>query len=422
MTLVDATHEGRCVRTVLQVGDLHLRSSELADQEPVLRWIGDVCDDRDVDLVVLAGDLSGRAAPHLARPAERNALVSFLARMAEEARHVVVLRGNHDVPDDWKWIQDAWPYGETSLRAWVTAPTTFAFRQDPEDADGPRLLLHCLPYPDRSWVAASARLDREELTGLVEGSLAAICAGWFTEKRPGDRSILSAHAATRGAVTSTGQPLIGTDVEVPVTTLRQSGADLVLLSHIHKPQDASTDGRVLHVGSPWPTDYGEQEDKRIVLAEVAAHDVLPESLPTPCVRRVSVDLEWTGDSWRAPDGWETTDDARVRLRLHYDEGQAVDLAAAEALVPGAVATKLERVPRRIRRERAPEVIAATTPVDRYCAFERSEGRQPDERELTLASCLVDGQALDWLEEEAAAPVATADTVNHGGEQNAFDFS
>ena len=68
----------RPVTRVLQVGDLHLQSRELADQVPVLSWLAAQVLEREVGLVIVAGDLAGLACPHLSRPAERQALLGFV--------------------------------------------------------------------------------------------------------------------------------------------------------------------------------------------------------------------------------------------------------------------------------------------------------------------------------------------------------
>lgn len=351
---------GNRAELLLQTGDLHLRSRELEHQVPVLRWIVSLARDLGVDLVVLAGDLTGRACPHLARPVERQALLEELIQpLREVGAHVVVVRGNHDVPADWRWLH-AVP-GVT----WVERPTTLLFSNG--------FLLHALPYPDRSWLARVVT-GRDDLTTRMADAVRAIVAGFS----PG--GVLTGHLATSGVTLSTGQPLVGSDVEVPSTWLTGRQA---LLNHVHKPQ---VSGSVVHVGSPWATDFGEEEAKRVVVYHCTTGKV--ESVETPASRRLSVDAEWqpTDRSWSISTTpfvpWAGT---LVRVRAHFDEGENVDLSFLEKLVDDrALGGKVERCPRRTHRQRAPEVVVARSPLARLRAFEVAECRAVDARTVALA--------------------------------------
>ena len=350
----------RQIRRVLQVGDLHLATSKLQDQTPVITWLGRLIAEREIDLVIVAGDLTGsRQSPHLSRPVERNALLDFLAPLVAEGVEVLAYPGNHDVEADWAFLPRL---GVT----WVTTPQTVTYLG---------LLVHVLPYPGRGWAAMQGNMTRQEVTERVGGALRAVCA-CFARDGLGP-SILTAHCATTGAKTSSGYAMIGGDVELSESDLLASGAAVVLCNHIHKPQH---NGRVIHVGSPWPVTAAEEETKRVVIYDVETGEI--ESVPTPCVQRATVDATWADGTWDV-EPQNFTERHRVRLRLFYPEGDAINVDAARSICDGAGSVKVERCPERTERQRAPEVVAAHTLAARYLAFEASEGRTPDDREIAM---------------------------------------
>lgn len=354
---------------LLQTGDLHLRTRDLDDQVPVLNWIAQQVREHSVDIVVIAGDLAGRACPHLSRPAERIALLDFVTACTRHCSWVVVLRGNHDVPEDWAWL-NAVP----KVR-YITRPELFNS-------------ILWLPYPDRSWLAAG---EVEDVTVAMSQAIEATTLGLLAQGRT---DVVIGHMATTGAKASTGQPLIGTDVEVSVPALARAGVKLALLNHVHLPQEFTRDEcRVVHVGSPWPTDFGEAEDKRVLLVDDVRNRPMLTSLPTPHVRLMTADLEWNAPLSRWDGDLPAVDDrTRVRLRLTYPEGARIDLEPVRVLEDaGARGVVVQRCPVVERRTRDPEVVAARDPVDRYVAFERSHRREPDAREMALAGDLVAGR-------------------------------
>lgn len=387
------------VHTVLQTGDLHLQSRELEDQQKVLAWIAGQVASRDVGLVVVAGDIAGMACPHLSRPAEREAFRTFLHEVTPMAP-VVVLRGNHDVAADWRWL------GSIPNVRWVERPETFLIgpHHAHDEYPGDMLVLHALPYPDRGWIAAQTE-SAEETTQRMSQALRAIVAGFTVAgMRPGEtptpyrRQILSAHINTGGALASTGQPLIGTDVEMPAEWLE--GFPVVLLNHIHLPQDI---GNAHHVGSPWPNTFGEEEEKSISVVSweakaspvhatrVTGHLPIVDRVWTPAPKRYTTTFRWAPESsdWEHVEGrFLDLAGARVRLKLIYDEGDPIDIPSIERACEDALSVKIERNPVPRRRERSPEVVAATDPVERFVAFEESEGREVDDFVRDLATDFV----------------------------------
>ena len=65
------------------------------EHEAVLGEIVEITKDREVDVVLVAGDLFESAAP---TPESEALVYKTLLRLSEHAQHVVVIAGNHDNP------------------------------------------------------------------------------------------------------------------------------------------------------------------------------------------------------------------------------------------------------------------------------------------------------------------------------------
>lgn len=375
--MISIPHIGR----VIQTGDLHLARDLYEDQRPVCRWLVDQAQDGDV--VILCGDLYGHARPHLSTPGERTFLLEeLILPLRRYGCRVVVVRGNHDHAEDWAWLDHL--------------PGVHYFDRPGQIGNGVTL-INVLPYPDRSWLAAQGG-SRDEVTEATYNALRGVLVGFGIQRaRMGqDRAMLTGHLNVRGALTSTGQPMIGTEVEVPVPWFSEAGIDLALLNHIHLPQEhQGALCEVVHVGSPWPTTYGETEDKSIVIATPTAEGWSWERRQTPHVKRITVRLSWdeAASDWideAGTSGWVVVDGmdiagARVRLTVSYRKGagSGVDGLVRVIRDAGAIDVKLVREVTSDRVERAPEVVKATGLIAQYQAFERDAGREPSEGELAL---------------------------------------
>lgn len=376
---MNTLHLDASARAVLQVGDLHVQSTELRYQRRVLDWLPKMAAEKGVTASIFCGDLAGQACPHVSRPAEREAIRETVKPMTALGP-VIVIQGNHDLADDWRWL------GEIPGVHYIERPTVCLFDQD-------ATAVLAMPYPSRSWIATE-RGSADEIAQVLEGALRAMFAGFRVacDDYGAKRRMVSAHINTRGAYASTGQPLIGTDFEVPAPELL-SAAPLALLNHIHKAQEPVKG--VIHVGSPWPTTYGEEEDKRVVIARPDIDGWTVDSIATPCVVRRTAQVTWKDDGGWAPESVRVDDATLLRVRFIYPEtvDAAPTLATARDIYPGAADYKVERHPVISRQARAPEVVEAKTPRDRFVAFEVSEGRDADANTmLVVDECIAEATA------------------------------
>lgn len=357
--------------------DEHSRFEEC---QRIHSWMARDMAERGVDLLLHAGDVYERKST----PRERLAVAAWLTSVAE-LRPVVIVRGNHDAVGDLALL------GKLDTRHPITVEETAAVHVVAGVAVG------CLAWPRRAELLARAGEShgatedaaRLALQNVVRG------LGQEMEEHAGPR-ILLAHAMVRGSVTSTGQPLVGCDMELGLEDLSHAGAHLVALGHIHMGQEWETvDGApVVYPGSPRRSNFGELEAKGYLVATFDGAKLLHiervETPATPMIlvegRMVDSECEQTLVAFRtmALDERPAVSGAEVRLRYHVAADER-ELGRQNAQLwretfdrEGAVHVQVEEVVIPTTRARAPEVAAATGVGEQLRALWAARGDVPPE--------------------------------------------
>lgn len=356
--------------------------SRLAEHNRVMHFIASSAIDGGCVALLHGGDVYERRATEV----ERASVYDWIDVVADEMA-VVIAGGNHEAVGEVAEIE-RW-FGERETRFGV-------FAREVSDVinlapHGP--IVAVLPWPRRASVAAWLEAARgrvptaEETSATAEAMLRDVLRGlgakMAAEAAPNQPRILLAHADVVGATTDPDQPaMVGGDIRLSVEDLMLAGADAVLLGHIHMPQDwvgVRADGRsvpVIYAGSPRRTAYarGERVPKGYVVLDMDATGVLWERVPTPATPLILLecryDLEETGGGVRGVlHGDEMPDDvdgAEIRLRYtvapdrREEARRVVDEIANRARARGAAEVRVEEVPDRIVRVRAPEIAEAPT--------------------------------------------------------------
>lgn len=180
--------------------------------------------------------------------------------------------------------------------------------------------LDCIIYalPPVSKANILANLDDDTDAGQKVATLVKdIFQGWGVTsdqaRRQGIMTVLTSHGTLTGSVTSTGQKMVGRDIEFGYSDVQLAKADVVCLGHIHKAQDF---GNVFYSGSIAKLNVGEQEDKGFRM-----HQKVPEGLKSQFVvvpTRDIIDIQFDGlpDMDRLP---VITKDAIVRIRYKVSD-------------------------------------------------------------------------------------------------------
>ena len=363
---------------VMLCGDHHFdHSSRWAECLEVHDWIAECAHANKVDLFVSCGDIYERAST----PEERLAVSAWLQKIALHCP-VLVVKGNHDQQRDCMLLsrlQSVHP---------IIVEETAAVHYLGRGND--KIAVAAVAWPERARILAHARdLGTAEADTVAKDALQSVLRGLGAELGAFDGARLGVgHFMVDGSVVSMGQPLVGQAMNVGLADLALLNADLVVMGHVHKPQEwRHGETEFLYTGSPYRTSYGELEDKSVVLVDYTAKGarVHWDRIPTPCSRMLLVDREWAGDgAWT--EACEVGDVIGAEVRFRYavepDQRDAARAAAAEIkaklLAAGAIDVQVEECVRAVTVARAPEVAAARTLPDKLTALWNARGTMPED--------------------------------------------
>lgn len=277
---------------ILHTSDWHIGKrlmdrERLPEQIAALDEIVRICDERDVDLVLVAGDVFDTYMP--SADAEE---VFFRAvkRIAGEKRAVVIVSGNHDdgvrlaasaplAAEEGIYLfgggYDAVPVGgERAVKAVASGEGYVVIA----NARGEQVYINALPYPNE------ARLKEEK----TDESYADKLRRWIARGEAGFSGnmphILLSHLFVAGGKVSESERDIdlGGARAVPVSLF--SAFDYVALGHLHKPQKLS--GNVRYSGSLLQYSFDEFENKQVILLHTQEKSLEIEEIPLSSGRKL----------------------------------------------------------------------------------------------------------------------------------------
>jgi exonuclease SbcD len=278
----EALHDRGGMR-LIHTSDWHLGrtlhgESLLEHQGEFLRWLLDQAVARQVDAVLVAGDVYDRAVP----PTDAVRLLGETLVAFSHARIPVVLTsGNHD-----SWVR-------LGFAARLYEAAGIHFRTRVEDIARPVILrdsrgevgIYGIPYllPD----AVMADLGAERSHASV---LAAACERIRADAaaRGLSRTVVIAHALVTGGNTSDSERdiRVGGIADTPPSVL--AGCSYLALGHLHGQQRVDTGGATAagYSGSPLAFSFSERHHhKSVTLAEIGGDGtVVTELLRTPVPR------------------------------------------------------------------------------------------------------------------------------------------
>ncbi len=256
---------------LLHTSDLHLGAQwrtvpRTADQARVLDEVIGLCDQQEVDVLLVTGDVfSDRPKEPPARLARR--LLERLSGQLRRGRAVVLLRGNHD-PLDLFQLMRVFVREMAGADRW---PLVVADMPDVYLVPNHDLQVVALPYLSPSWLqqqAFEADVSPEEQMAGLSGYLARCLDLLRPKVRPGVPSIFAAHVMVRGAHVNPDiefepgyhQKLWLEQANLPQYTSYNA------LGHIHLGQQlASAAKPTWYAGAPDRLDLGERHHSPQVL-------------------------------------------------------------------------------------------------------------------------------------------------------------
>ncbi|MFQ5616187.1 MAG: exonuclease SbcCD subunit D [Anaerolineales bacterium] len=231
--------------------------------------IVDAAIDERVALVIFAGDAYKDRQP---APTFQREWGKRITRLSRAGIPTLLLVGNHDLSP---------ALGRAhALDAFDTLDVPNVWVLDKPQLLGPSdlglpLQVIALPWISRSGMMAQLDIhatDPAEVYAQLEARITALIDMWLEGADPGLPIVFTAHASVQGAKFGGERTvMLGSDLVLPGSLVRDPRLDYVALGHIHKPQDLNENAHppVIYPGSIERVDFGEVgEDKFFVIAHV----------------------------------------------------------------------------------------------------------------------------------------------------------
>ncbi len=222
-----------------------------------------------VDLVIFAGDAYKDRTP---APTFQREWGKRIMRLSAAKIPTILLIGNHDLSPS---IGRA-----NALHEFDTLQVPYVrVISKPELVTAEQLGLPAqvigLPWVSRSGLMAALETDETapaEIFAQIEARLTELVQSYLEKIDPALPVILTAHASVQGATYGAERMvMLGADLVLPGSLVKDPRLDYVALGHIHKPQDLNEGQHppVIYPGSIERVDFGEAEDdKFFIIAEV----------------------------------------------------------------------------------------------------------------------------------------------------------
>ena len=329
-----------------------------------------------VDLVLFAGDAykDRNPAPTFQREWGRR-----LMRLSRAGIPTFLLVGNHDLSPAMGRAH--------ALESFDTLEVPHIHVLDrpcflrPDELEGLPLQLIALPWIFRSGLMAVLDEETGETAQLYEklgGRLIELVQLWLGEAEPSLPVVLTAHCSVQGAVYG-GERMVmlGNDLVLPGSLVKDPRLDYVALGHIHKQQDLNEGVHppVVYPGSIERVDFGEaQDDKYFVIAHVERGQTRVEWRKLENIRpfidrfvRLQNDEEVTDQLREALPAPDRLTGAVVRLVIEYprDWETSIDEAALREYAGESFEFQLVKRPQMDARVRLPDdqTIGSLSPLE-----------------------------------------------------------
>ena len=223
-----------------------------------------------VDMVIFAGDAYKDRSP---APTFQREWGKRIIRLSQAKIPTLLLVGNHDLSPAAGRAHAIQEF-DTLQIPFVKVLQKPEFLS-PQDLWGLPVQVIAMPWVSRSSLMANLDMsgsDTEEVFSSIESRISDLVENWMEEADKDLPLILTAHASVEGAMFGAERMvMLGSDLVLPTSLVKDKRLDYVAMGHIHKPQDVN-DGNhppVIYPGSIERVDFGEaKDDKFYIIAEV----------------------------------------------------------------------------------------------------------------------------------------------------------
>lgn len=267
---------------ILHFSDAHIDIANYGRQDPQsgLPWrvldflksldvIVEAAITEEVDLVIFTGDAYKDRTP---APTFQREWEKHMFRLSKAGIPTLLLVGNHDLSPALGRASAVEEFATLEVPHVRVIDRPLLLR--PADLEGIPLQVLAIPWLSRSAVIAQLNIRPEpgRVIPEIETRLTELVQLWLSQVDPALPTVLCAHASVQGAKYGAERTvMLGADLVLPGSLVRDARLDYVALGHIHKPQNLNEHAHppVIYPGSIERVDFGEAGDKKYyVIAQV----------------------------------------------------------------------------------------------------------------------------------------------------------
>jgi len=346
--------------------------------------------DEHVDLVLFAGDAYRDRSP---APTFQREWGKRIIRLSKAGIRTLLLVGNHDISPALGRANAIQEFETLDIpNVTVLARPIFL---SPFELGLPIQVI-ALPWVSRAGLMASMDASMEEAIITIEGHLTSLVNQWLEKADPALPMILTAHASIEGAKYSTERTvMLGADLVLPGSLVRDPRLDYVALGHIHKSQDLNENAHppVIYTGSIERVDFGEAGDEKFfVIADIEKGKTIVqwrrlENIRPFIDRRITLESpeNVTGVLTSALPAAEELTGAIVRLTVDYSRewDDLIDEPALRRYAESAFEFHLVKRPQIVTRIRlsADQAMTNLGPLELLDQYWRTGNIDPGEAEI-----------------------------------------
>ncbi len=219
-----------------------------------------------VDLVIFAGDAYKDRTP---APTFQREWGKRIMQLSQAKIPTILLIGNHDLSPSIGRAHAIQEFDTLQVPyVHVIAKPAFLSAQElglPAQVIG-------LPWVSRSGLMAALEIDTAEVFSEIQSRLTGLINQYIEKADSNLPLILTAHASVQGATYGAERTvMLGADLVLPGSLVKDPRLDYVALGHIHKAQNLNKNAHppVIYPGSIERIDFGEANDEKFfIVAEV----------------------------------------------------------------------------------------------------------------------------------------------------------
>jgi exonuclease SbcD len=272
----------------LVLGDLHIGkglsiakpgigtslNSRIADQINILNWVFDTACSKEVENIILTGDIFEDPKPH---PTLIALFLGWLKKCSNQNIQVHIIVGNHDIIRSGQLYITA-----LDIIAEAELENIFIYNNfSTIHTNGASFTF--MPFRDRRSFNTNSN---EEALKLLKSKMPYELA----EIERSQKKIVIGHFAIEGSI------YVGDEIDDMMNEIfcpldMFAGYDYVFMGHVHKPQVLCKSPRIAHIGSMDISDFSEANHKKIIAILDTSKDNFIEEIVIPTRELINITIE-----------------------------------------------------------------------------------------------------------------------------------